>query len=157
MADPPHADVSLTLRRDLAERNTCGTLTHRNDRHGHMTTTAHDNLQDTGLHDRWLVEQLKDPEFRAEFERERREISVIDDIVNALDHLRAEHGFSKAELAREIGKNPASIRRLLTAPGNPELRTIVALAEVLDADIKVVPRKRSARLARRTRPATPVA
>ena len=119
--------------------------------------TARDNIQDTSLHDRWLAEQMADPEFRVEFERERREIAVIDDIVNALDHLRAEHGFSKAELAREIGKNPASVRRLLTAPGNPELRTIVALAEVLDADIKVVPRKRSGRRAKRIRPATPVA
>jgi DNA-binding phage protein len=117
-----------------------------------MTRTTRNNLQDTILHDRWLAEQLDDPEFRAEFERERREIAVIDDIVNALDHLRAEHGRSKAELAREIGKNPASIRRLLTAPGNPELRTIVALADALDAEIKVVPRKRAARRSKRSRP-----
>lgn len=116
-----------------------------------MTTTTRNNLQDTTLHDRWLAEQFDDPEFRAEFERERREIAVIDGIVNALDHLRAEHGRSKAELAREIGKNPASIRRLLTAPGNPELRTIVALADALDAEIKVVPRKRKARRSSRGR------
>jgi len=51
---------------------------------------------------------------------------------------------TKAELAREIGKNEASIRRLLTAPVNPELRTVVALADALDADIKIVPRKRAA-------------
>lgn len=107
--------------------------------------TINNTLQDTSLHDRWLAEQLEDPEFRAEYERERREIGVIDDIVNALDHLRAESGRSKAELAREIGKHPASVRRLLTAPGNPELRTIVAIADVLDAEIKVVPRKRSRR------------
>lgn len=117
-----------------------------------MTPTTRNNLQDTTLHDRWLAEQLEDPEFRAEFERERREIAVIDDIVNAIDHLRAERGRSKAELAREIGKNPASIRRLLTAPGNPELRTIVALADALDAEIKVVPRKRTARRTKRARP-----
>jgi DNA-binding phage protein len=109
-----------------------------------MTTTS-DTPQDTGLHDRWLAEQLEDPRFRAEYERERREIAVIDDIVNALDHLRAKSGLSKADLAREIGKHPASVRRLLTAPGNPELRTIVAIADVLDAEIKVVPRKRARR------------
>jgi DNA-binding phage protein len=109
-----------------------------------MTTTS-DATQDTGLHDRWLAEQLEDPQFRAAYEREGREIAVIDDIVNALDHLRAESGLSKADLAREIGKHPASVRRLLTAPGNPELRTIVAIADVLDAEIKVVPRKRARR------------
>jgi DNA-binding phage protein len=100
---------------------------------------------ETSLHDRWLAEQMADPEFRAEFERERRELAVIDDIVNALDHLRTERGFSKAELAREIGKNPASIRRLLTAPGNPELRTIVSIADALDAEIRVVPRRHAKR------------
>ena len=105
--------------------------------------------QDASFHDRWLEEQLQDPEFRTEYERERREIAVIDEIVNALDRLRAEHGKSKAELAREIGKNPASVRRLLTAPGNPELRTIVAMAAALGAEIKVVPR------ARRRKRATP--
>ena len=84
---------------------------------------AEHTLQDTTLHDRWLAEQLSDPDFRAENERERRELAVIDEIVNALDQLRAEYGMSKAELAREIGKNPASVRRLLTASGNPELRT----------------------------------
>lgn len=118
-----------------------------------MTTTAGDNIQGTSLHDRWLAEQMENREFREEFERERREIAVIDDIVNALDHLRAEHGLSKAELAREIGKNPASIRRLLTAPGNPELRTIVAVADALDAEIRVVPRKRTARRTKRAQSA----
>ena len=32
---------------------------------------------------RFLAEQLADPEFRAEFERERHEIETIDAIVNA--------------------------------------------------------------------------
>jgi len=46
--------------------------------------------------------------------------------------------------SRPVGKNEASIRRLLTAPVNPELRTVVALADALDADIRIVPRKRTA-------------
>jgi len=96
----------------------------------------------TSLHDRRLARRLnEDPEFRAEFERQRREIAVIDAIVNALDSLREQHGLSKAELAREIGKNPASVRRLLTAPANPELRTIVSMADALGADVRIVPRK----------------
>lgn len=67
---------------------------------------------DTSYHDRRLARRLKeDPEFAAEFERQRREIAAIDGIVNKLDDLRAQHGFSKADLAREIGKNPAAIRR----------------------------------------------
>jgi ribosome-binding protein aMBF1 (putative translation factor) len=96
-------------------------------------------------HDRRLARRLaEDPEFAAEFRRQQREIAVIDRIVNELDGLREQSGFSKAQLAREIGKHPASVRRLLTAPANPELRTVVALADALDADVQVVPR-RSAR------------
>jgi len=102
-------------------------------------------MQDAGHHDRRLQRRLREsPEFRAEFERQQREISAIDAVINTLDELRTERNLTKAQLARQIGKNEASIRRLLTAPVNPELRTVVALADALDADIRIVPRKRTA-------------
>ena len=94
-------------------------------------------------HDRRLAKRLvEDPGFKVEFERQQRAIAAIDEIVNGLDALRVEHDYTKAELARMIDKNPASVRRLLTATGNPELRTVVAIADALDADVVVVPRKR---------------
>lgn len=97
----------------------------------------------SSYHDQRLAKRMEDPEFRREFEREMAEITAVDAIVNALDELRVAEGMSKADLARGIGKNPASIRRLLTLDGaNPELRTIVALANALDADIRIVPRDR---------------
>jgi DNA-binding XRE family transcriptional regulator len=99
----------------------------------------------SSYHDRRLADRLRDPEFRAEFEKASREIKAIDAIVNELDGLREAHGMTKAELAREIDKNPASVRRLFTAPANPELRTIVAMADVLDADVVIVPRPRRGR------------
>jgi DNA-binding phage protein len=100
---------------------------------------------DTGYHDRRLARRLEDPEFRKEYERELRQIKAVDQLVHELEALRAQHGVSKAELARAIDKHPAAVRRLLTASGNPELKTVVAIAEALDADVKIVPRKRSAR------------
>jgi DNA-binding phage protein len=109
-----------------------------------ITTDKRQTKQDTGYHDRRLARRLQeDPEFRAEFERQQREIAAIDAIVNRLDALREEHGMSKADLARAIDKNPAAIRRLLTASGNPELRTVVAMAEALGAEVKIVPRPAS--------------
>lgn len=106
-----------------------------------MATAAERQItNDTSYYDRRLARKLGDPEFRAQFEREKRELESIDAIVNELDALRAKHDLSKAELARAIGKNPAAIRRLLTASGNPELRTVVALADVLDAEVRIVPR-----------------
>jgi DNA-binding XRE family transcriptional regulator len=100
------------------------------------------------FHDRRLARQLEDPEFRTEYEKATRQMAAIDAIVNGLDSLRAEHRVTKAELAREIGRNPASVRRLFTAPANPELRTLVAMADALDADVVIVPRSRPRRRAR---------
>ena len=97
-------------------------------------------------HDRRLARRMRDPEFRREYERARTETRAVDEIVHALDGLRAEQGMSKADLAREIDKNPASIRRLLTLDGaNPELRTVVAMANALDADLRLVPRAKPRR------------
>lgn len=110
-----------------------------------MAQTRSTKMLDTSYHDRRLARLLEDPEFKTEYERQRRAIAAIDEIVNRLDALRIEHDLSKAELARAIDKNPASIRRLLTAKGNPELATVVALADALDADVVVVPRKKSSR------------
>jgi ribosome-binding protein aMBF1 (putative translation factor) len=83
-----------------------------------------DTNVDTTHHDRRQARRLKeDPEFRAEFERQRREIAQVDAVVRKLDELREGSGMSKAELARAIGKEPASIRRFFTAHVNPELKT----------------------------------
>lgn len=94
---------------------------------------------DTSHHDRRLARRLaEDPEFRAEFERQQREIAQIDSVVRQLDELRERVGMSKAELARAIGKEPASIRRFFTADVNPELKTVAAIANALGAKVEVV-------------------
>ncbi|MFN8132604.1 MAG: helix-turn-helix transcriptional regulator [Solirubrobacteraceae bacterium] len=114
-----------------------------------MATTRATKKLDTSHHDRRLTRRLAEgPEFKDKYERQRRAIGAIDEIVNQLDALRVEHAFTKAELARAIDKNPASVRRLLTARGNPELGTVVAIADALDADLLVVSRKKSARRVR---------
>jgi ribosome-binding protein aMBF1 (putative translation factor) len=94
---------------------------------------------DTTHHDRRIARRLeKDPEFRAEYERQRRQIDQIDTIVRRLDELREAAGMSKAELARAIGKEPSSIRRFFTADVNPELKTVAAVADVLGARVEVI-------------------
>ena len=95
--------------------------------------------------DRYLEQELKNPEFKTEYERQLRAIKAVDELVNALDGLREANNLSKAEVARMIDKNPASIRRLLTASGNPEMKTVVAMADALNADVKIVPRKNASR------------
>jgi|SRR5215211_2250036 len=99
--------------------------------------------RDTSYHDRRLARRLReDAEFRAEYERHRREVAQIAAVVRQLDQLRDLAGLSKAALARKIGKEPASIRRLFTAEVNPELKTVAAVANALGAEVKVVSRRR---------------
>lgn len=110
---------------------------------------------DTTYHDQRIARRLKeDPEFRAEFERQRREIAQIDAVVRQLDELREEAGMSKAELARAIGKEPSSIRRFFTADVNPELKTVAAVADILGAEVRVVAGEagRAKRLGKRRSP-----
>lgn len=96
----------------------------------------------TDFHKRRLAERLKDPAFRDEYERAGREIAQVDAIMRELDARRIAVGLSKAELARHVGKQPASIRRLFSSEmKNPELKTVAALADALDADIALRPRR----------------
>lgn len=99
-------------------------------------------MLDTSHHRRRVDAELKDPEFRAEYDRTRAELEQVNELVRALDQLRVEAGISKTELARLSDRNDAAIRRLFTAEVNPELRTVVALATALGAEIRVVPGRR---------------
>jgi hypothetical protein len=103
-------------------------------------------MVDVGLHQRLRARDMEDPAYRAAYERVAREIAQTDAVIRALDALRTDLGISKAELARRVGRNASSVRRLLTAGhARPELPLIVAMADALGAEIRVVPRSRSAR------------
>jgi ribosome-binding protein aMBF1 (putative translation factor) len=85
---------------------------------------------------------LSDPETRGQYERERREIEQIDAVIRSLDQLRVDAGISKTELARRIGRNPSSIRRLFTAQtARPELPLIVSIADELGARVEITAEK----------------
>lgn len=98
---------------------------------------------DTTYHRRRSDERLQDPEFRAEYERTCEELAQVNAVMQQLDDLRVGAGRSKADLARDTGRNDAVIRRLFTAQVNPELRTVAALAAALDAEIRIVPRRKA--------------
>ena len=87
-----------------------------------------------------LAEDLRDEEFSAEYARQSHRIASIDRIVSELDSVRAAAGMSKAELARAIGVEPASIRRLLTAREvNPTLATLCDVAAALGLQLSLTP------------------
>lgn len=105
---------------------------------------------DTNYHKRMLAARMKDPEFGEEYKRARREIDQVDSVIRQLDELREKAGLTKADLARHIGRDPSSIRRLFTAKANPELLLVASIAEDLGAEVRVVPRRAKSASRRRT-------
>jgi hypothetical protein len=80
---------------------------------------------------------MRDPEYRAAYEREAREVAQTDAVIRQLDALRADLGMVKAELARRVNRNASSVRRLFTADHvRPELPLLVALADALGAELR---------------------
>lgn len=103
-----------------------------------MTTAEHSPpIVDTGYYQRRRAQELQDPIFQQEYRRARAEIAQVDAVMRQLDALREASGVSKAELARLIGRNPSTVRRLFTSEVNPELKTIAAIASALGARIEV--------------------
>lgn len=99
-----------------------------------MTVTKHSAFWDD------LARDLEDPEFLREYVVESMRIATIDSVVNAIDDAREAAGLSKAELARAIQKEPATIRRLLSSENsNPTLGTLAEVAAALGLRITVEP------------------
>jgi ribosome-binding protein aMBF1 (putative translation factor) len=105
-------------------------------------------MLDVSVHERRREQRMQDPEYRAMYERAAREIAQTDAVIQQLDALRVDLGLSKAELARRVNRNASSVRRLFTAGQvRPELPFIVALADALGAELRVVPRTTEAQRA----------
>lgn len=87
-----------------------------------------------------LAHDLADPEFLREYVAESVRIATIDRIVGELDGMRQSMGLSKAELARAIGSDPATVRRLFSANHvNPTLGTLAEVAAALGMRVVLEP------------------
>ena len=94
-----------------------------------------------------LALDLEDPEFLREYVVESVRIATLDAVVNALDEAREAAGLSKAELARAIQVEPATIRRLFASDrSNPTLGTLAEVAAALGMRITIEPLPESERL-----------
>ncbi len=87
-----------------------------------------------------LATDLQDPEFLRDYVVESMRIATIDRLVNELDEAREAAGLTKAELARAIGAEPASIRRLFASGhSNPTLGTLAEVASALGMQVTLSP------------------
>ena len=85
-----------------------------------------------------IAGDVEDPDFLREYITQSIRIATIDAVINALDEARVSEGLSKAELARAIGAEPATVRRLFsTGAANPTLGTLAEVAAALGLRISV--------------------
>ncbi|MBQ7759949.1 MAG: helix-turn-helix transcriptional regulator [Phascolarctobacterium sp.] len=84
-----------------------------------------------------LNEQLKDPEFKKEYEALEPEFQIIRAMLEARDKLN----LTQKDLAELSGITQADISRLENGNANPSIRTLkkLALAMNMTLDIKFVP------------------
>jgi len=91
-------------------------------------------------YERYRAERLADPRFRAHYDKKRAHIDAIDGILSDVDERRVAMGLTKADLARLVGRQPESVRRLFSARTvNPTLSTMLDMAFVLGLEIGVAP------------------
>ena len=87
-----------------------------------------------------LAEDLDDPEFLREYIVESVRVATVDRVMNTLLDAFNAAGLSKADLARAIHQQPASVRRLLSSSHvNPTIGTLAEVAAALGLRITVEP------------------
>lgn len=74
-----------------------------------------------------LEEQLKDPDFREDWERTALARAVAIEVIR----YRSEHGLSQSALARKLGVSQAVVGRLELGEHEPKIATLSKLARTL--------------------------
>jgi ribosome-binding protein aMBF1 (putative translation factor) len=80
-----------------------------------------------------LSEQLKDEEFRKEYEAIQPEMTIIRAIVDA----RTSQNLTQKELAERTGINQADISKLENGTRNPSVNLLKRLADGMGMDLRI--------------------
>ena len=81
----------------------------------------------------FLKEQLKDPEFKKEYDALDAEFSIVQAMLDA----RKNAGLTQKDLAARTGIAQADISKLESGRGNPSLRTLQRLADGMGMKLKL--------------------
>jgi DNA-binding XRE family transcriptional regulator len=79
-----------------------------------------------------------DPVLKRMWDESRTEYRVLGELVK----LRKEKGMSQMEIAKKSGNKQQVISRIENRENSPTLKTLCSILDVLDYDIKFVPRHR---------------
>ena len=80
-----------------------------------------------------LAEELKNPDFKAEYDALEPEFAIIQAMIDA----RRETGLTQKELSEKTGINQADISKLERGNANPSLKTLKRLAAGMGRTLKV--------------------
>ena len=84
-------------------------------------------------YEEFLAEQLKDQEFKAEYDVLEPEFAIIQAMIDA----RKESGLTQKELSARTGIAQADISKLERGTANPSLRTLQRLAVGMGRKLKI--------------------
>jgi DNA-binding XRE family transcriptional regulator len=84
-------------------------------------------------HDEIVAESLKDPAYRAEWERTQFAHAVALRVIA----YRAEHGITQTELARRAGMRQPHVARLEAGEHEPSLATLARLSRALGIEFHI--------------------
>jgi len=89
-------------------------------------------MAETTDFEEWKAEEMKDPEFRAAFEK----LKPVFDLSASILRLRIARGWSLHELAKHAGVRECRLTKVeMSNGGNPNLRFLQKLARALDARV----------------------
>ena len=83
--------------------------------------------------DVWLKGELKNPDFKAAFDRQQPEFAVINAIIEA----RRKKGITQKILAQRIGTKQSVISRLESGRANPSVAFLKKLAQGLNSHLEI--------------------
>lgn len=83
--------------------------------------------------DEYFAEQMKDPEFKAEYDALEPEFAIVQAIINA----RKLKGITQKELSERTGIAQGDISKLENGNGNPSIKTLKRLAAAMDMSLKI--------------------
>ncbi len=82
---------------------------------------------------KYLDEQLKNPEFKKEYDTLEPEFAIIRAILNA----RREKGITQKELSERTGIAQSDISKLENGSANPSVKTLKRVAAALGKKVKI--------------------
>ena len=94
---------------------------------------AIDNMKKETSFNEYLNEQLKDPEFKMEWDALEAEFSIVQAIIDA----RESSGLTQSELARKTGIAQGDISKIENGNGNPSIKTLKRLAQGMGKTLRI--------------------